>query len=261
MMGNFNCVEAARNLSNVWSGKIYSVDKYEDVKKITEDIAKKFSFYNAEFVGGKFKGYFIACAPYYDIAFLIYDGETGLQVKEDFAIHYNYKDSPEEKIKAMYQATERALFDVEEITKTPPKNYGEYRRRINFAMNIYSKRYPCVSAWFISKPSPEQLKAKESGFFSNATFNYYLTKDAAFEIDKVVVETNARHRHRLNDIEYIKEALKDEFYNYECMYGGRYEEAVSAVGIDKKDMTPEQRAALDLAYRQFWKEVNERGDV
>ena len=261
MMGNFNCIEAARNLSNVWSGKIYSVEKYEDVKKITEEIAKKFSFYNAEFVGGKFKGYFIACAPFYDIAFLIYDGETGLQVKEDFAIHYTHKDSPEEKIKAMYLTAERELFDIEEIMNTPPKNYCEYRRRIAFATNIYSRRHPYVSAWFIGKPSPEQLKAKESGFFSRLTYNYYLTKDAAFEIDKVIVETITKHRQRLNDINYIKEALKSEFYNYECMYGGRFEEAAQAVGVDKKDMTVQQREAYNLAYREFWKEVNERGNV
>lgn len=212
------------------------------------------------FCGGKFIGFFVEFEPYYGISLLVYDAETKLQILQELGIHYCTKVSDEERIQAERNAAKTKLFDVNICCNTQPCNYWEYRKRFDFVVNIYPKRYKSVSGWYIGKPDAEQVEAAKKWFFCPSTMQYFKNENEAMEVHKCVCETRQRHMERLNDMEYVKQALIDEFYNYECMYGERYDEAAIAVGIDLEHLTESQNTAYKAAYREFWQQVNKRGD-
>lgn len=242
------------------AGNFFIANNHDDIEKAEEQTAKKCAFYSCDFVGGKYRGYFVACSPWYDMAFLIFDGETGRELASDLAIYYNAGNTTAQKIEKMYKKYNGLLFDPEEVRTTKPRTYAEYRNRAEFARNIYPRRFPYVSAWYIGEPNGEQKEAAKNGFYSEQTFGFYKTKEQAEEINRTAAESYARHKEQLDNVEYITAALKYEFYNFECMYGGRYAEAAAAVGIYTDKMTETQAKAYNAAYREFWKEVNAQGD-
>lgn len=234
------------------------VNNWEEVANITFEQAQENSVEaSVVFCSSKFIGFYVELEPHYGMSLLVYDSATKRQVLQELGIHYtHYEDVKDKEV----QAAKRKLFDIEVCCNTLPCTYWEYRKRIDFVVNIYSKRYENISGWYIGKPTDDQKYAAEKWHFCPATCSYFSSKDAAKEIVERACAVRQKHKEKMQDMQYLQQAFIDEFYNYECMYSARYDEAVAAVGLNIDTLTETQRNAYHTALRKFYKQINERGE-
>lgn len=250
-------------------GKVLPAECWDDIKNATEQEAAAKAFAKIEFCDGDYIGYFCATQPWYEFGLLVFDGETHRKIYDDLQIHhtaYINRETKEirdattaESIEAIIKQAKNHLFTVAQLAE-PLKSHYEYEQKQDFIINHYANRYARIYAGYIGSPSAEQVKAAQNWYYENATMHYYENADDARAVRHMLHRLAELRRETLNSYEYLKEALKGEFYNYECMYAERYDEAAEAVGVDVNDMTETQTKAYNAAYKEFWKEVNARED-
>lgn len=238
---------------------------YESVKKITKTQAEAMATQKVDFCNGLYKGYICDLPPYYGVSLLVFDSETHRLVYDNLGIHHTHKYinggfvpmTDDEKASDEIDTAKSKLFDVAEITTTPPKSWQEQRNRRDFVINIYPKRYKYTSAFYIGKPSQEQKEAEKTGFISFTNYGYFDTKEHATDVDTVTQATREQADKQLNNFDYLVNAMVCEFFNFECMYSERYDEAIASVGI-LGNMTKTQLRAYREAIRQFKQELSKR---
>lgn len=250
-------------------GKVFPAECWDDIKNATEQEAAAKAFAKIEFCDGDYIGYFCATQPWYKFALLVFDAETHRKIYEDLQIHHtaHYNKETEEirdattaeSIEKIIKQAKNQLFTVAQLAE-PLKSHDEYDKKYGFVVNHYANRYARIYAGYIGSPNAEQVKAAQNWHYENATMNYYENADDARAVRHILHRLAELRREKLNCYEYLKEALKDEFYNYECMYADSYDQAAEAVGVDINEMTETQTKAYKAAYREFWQEVNARGD-
>lgn len=236
----------------------------DSVRTLTKAQAEAMATQKVDFCNGLYKGYICDLPPYYGVSLLVYDSETERLIFDELGIHHTTKYinnafvpmTDGEKANAEIETAKGKLYDVTEITTTPPKDWHEQRNRADFVRNIYPKRYNYTSAFYIGKATPEQEKASKTGFFSWANFGYFDTKEHADDVDAVAQATSEQAKKQLNNFDYLVDAMVCEFFNFECMYSERYDEALASVGITD-EMTETQQRAFDEAKRQFKQRLRE----
>lgn len=240
---------------------------YDDVKVINEATAKAESVQTVTFCHGLYNGYIIDLEPWYGISLLVYDNETKKLIYDNLGIHHQTyylgcgewrQATPEEQAETEIKEATASLFDINEITTTPPRDWYEQRKRADFVRNIYPKRYAYISAYYIGQPDEEQLKAKKERFISYSMFGYFKTEEQARDVDRCIRAVREQHEKRLTDVDYLAEAMLTEFYNYECMYSDRYDEALDSVGVDIDRLTAVQEQAFNVALIKFKQQLRER---
>lgn len=234
----------------------------DSVRTLTKAQAEAMATQKVDFCNGLYKGYICDLPPYYGVSLLVYDSETEHLIFDELGIHHTTKYinnafmpmTDGEKANAEIETAKGKLYDVTEITTTPPKDWHEQRNRADFVRNIYPKRYNYTSAFYIGKATPG--KSVKNGFFSWANFGYFDTKEHADDVDTVAQATSEQAKKQLNNFDYLVDAMVCEFFNFECMYSGRYDEALASVGITD-EMTETQQRAFDEAKRQFKQRLRE----
>lgn len=250
-------------------GQVMTANNIYDIENATEHNASTKAFAKIEFCDGDYIGYFCATQPWYEFALLIFDAETHRQIYYDLQIHHRQRfdkateqiidNTTAEQIAETIKQAKNKIFSVRQLAE-PIKSHYEYTQKQDFAYNKYANRYARIWACYIGKPSDEQVKVAQTWYYDPYTMYYYENADDARAVRHVLQRLADRRREMLNDYEYLKTAFKDEFYNYECMYADRYDEAAAAVGVHVDQMSETQAEAYNAAYKEFWREVNARGD-
>lgn len=251
------------------NGRALVVNGWDDLKATTEQNAATVAFEKIEFCDGAYIGYFCATQPWYNFALLVYDGETHRKIYDDLQIHHNayYNKETEEirtattaeSIEEIVKQAESKLFTLAQLDE-PIKSHYEYTQKFDFALNHYPERYSRIYAGYIGEPSAQQVDAANKWYYENTTMHYYENIDDARAVRHILQRLARRRQETINSYEYLKEAFKDEFYNFECMYADNYAQAAKAVGVDINNMSETQTKAYKAAYREFWREVNARED-
>lgn len=231
-----------------------TANSYKDFETLTEQQAGAKACASFTMCGDSYVAYIAATAPYYDAALLVYDFETKRQIYIDTFLMYHGTEA--ERLEKMLNVAERKLFTASDILAASIKNYADYRAKCDFMLNIYPKRYKYVSAIYIGKPSEEQNNAVKSGYFCRCTLSYFEELRHVEDISKMWSELESKHNKQLaQDMDYLKSACIHEFYNFECIYGGRYNEAIAHAGIELKTATEEQRAVIKQAICEYDREA------
>ena len=66
-----------------------------------------------------------------------------------------------------------------------------------------------------------------------------------------VSDRHARERKETLRGDVLKKALISEMHNHECQYGD-FADALRALGLDEKTLTPEERKIYKTAQKEFW---------
>lgn len=250
-------------------GQTLPAHNWDELNNTTEQEAAAKAFAKIEFCDGDYIGYICATQPWYEFALLVFDAETHRKIYDDLQIHHtaHYDRETEEirtattaeSIETIIKQANSKLFTVAQLAE-PLKSHYEYEQKLDFAINHYANRYARIYAGYIGSPSPEQVKAAQKWHYEPHTMHFYENIDDARAVRHILQRLATRRQETINSYDYLKQAFKDEFYNYECMYAERYDEAAEAVGVDINEMTETQTKAYKAAYREFWQEVNARGD-
>lgn len=241
------------------AGRVLRAESWNDfdTNSRAEQEASAKAFAKMDFCGGAYVGYFVATAPWYNFAFLVFDAETHRRIYYDLQIHHSHAETVAESIAEMARTAQNKLFTVASVCAEPVKNHDEYSRKAEFVRDIYADRYARLYMGYIGKPSAAQVQASREWFADWTSLYYYANKEEAFSVHEILQKLEERRREHLDDFEYWKDAFKTEFYNFECMYSERYEEAAASAGADVENLTDAQRKAYAAAYKDFWREVRD----
>lgn len=237
------------------------INNHYELEQITQETAKENALQEVEFCSGLYNGYFVNLEPYYGISLLVYDNETHRLILDELGIHCNHHCKTElDFIEAEEAVALKKLFNSDRIRNTPPASWQEQCDRQNFALNIYPKRYKYISGFYIREPDEEQKEAAKGWYFSLCKCAYFEKAEERDEVDSLWDAAKQQHAKRFDDFEYLKNAMIYEFYNFECMYSERYDEALANIGLDLNSLSETQEKAFWTARREFWKQVDERED-
>lgn len=213
-----------------------------DIEKITEHEAAEMAFFMKNIKG--FNVYFANLPGNFKFSALVFGNNRMIHNANMYQLHYTESRKSALYRKYMQQLT-NSLFTVDELSQ-PLSSYDEYTRKDNFLRNYYGSLQPYVSAFAIIHNEDEE-KAYEEGikdkYLSRVSFGYYDSPDFPEHLKDLQNQLEKAKADTLGNYDYWYKAFYHEFFNYECMIGGRYSEAIAAAAGSTQLNDTQKRAA------------------
>lgn len=197
--------------------------------------------------------YFIDFKGAFGYSYVTFKNGHHLRYAADYQLHHSHRSRAELNEYYLKSLKSRLFSEAEFYTKI--KDYHEYRARRNYLTNYYSDMENHISCFGIF--SDPEFKARYEAetkdlHFNHYTFSYCRSLDFIYncaELDKALKNALEATRH---NFEFWKKAFRYEFANYECIYGGRYNEAANDAN-DNKPLNDIQKRAYKEAKREYEK--------
>lgn len=191
-----------------------------------------------------FDGHFkYSCVVFYNGHLIRYAG--------DYELHHNGK-THEELYNYYIKSLNEKLYTDDELS-APLKNYNDYTRRCYYMSNYYGDREDNISYYhtFHNEDEEEARKAViENLYFSDVCLAYYANADFVEKVSELQNKIEEAKKATENDFEYWKNAFYYEFFNFECIIGGRYAEAAYTATNGEK-LNDVQKKAYTKAKREY----------
>lgn len=227
-----------------------NVDKWttDDIKSITEEIAIVMSDDYEKIK--EHDCYFIDFGNGFGYSVVVFFNSHQIRYAGDYELHHSGKTHAELKEIYVKQLTEK-LYTDEELS-TPIKSYADLKNREYYLVNYYGDRENHVSRFHIFnyEGMEEWYRAETKGLYVSAiTHAYYKSEEFCKKINNLAEGIEKAKEELANNFEFWKKAFYHEFFNYECMYGGRFAEAAYSTGCG--EMNDTMKEAFKSAKRDF----------
>ena len=195
--------------------------------------------------------YFLTLGEYFGYSYLVYLNGHQLIYAGDYELHHRDKNKTELHEYYIGCLNEK-LFTAEEIAE-PLEKYSDYQLRERYIRNILPTAEDCVSIFEIFDSEEKRTihkQATEGLYYSNVAFAYFKDKFFVDKLEELLGVLEKVKQETLDNYDYWKNAFRYEYSNYECIYGGRYDEAIAAASGGGKLTDTQRRAAID-AKREY----------
>ena len=200
-----------------------------------------------------FTVYFCHFGENFGYSYAVFKNGHHISYANDYELHHRNQFDSYEELEAYYvKSLNRKLFTDDEIG-APISDYGDYRNRDYFLRNYYPLQFDHESAWFIGSDEEREKRDEriKSMYYCKSAFTYFNDLDTVLHLEALMEQLEKAKCATMSDYEYLKKALRYEFSNYECIYGGRYAEAASNVMTG--ELTDVQKRAFRDAKREYEK--------
>lgn len=228
-----------------------------DIKKIeglTRSEAEKLA--EAHKVIKEYDIYFIDFKGYFGYSAVVFYGNQHITHANDYQLHHNRIKEKSKLYKYYIEELNKKLFTIAEIYD-PINTYSEYRKKVEYIRNIHSQRQPAISAIYIGDEQKRELekalKKQPESYYSNVSFSYYSSKSFVIELANLEKSLMNEREKQAENYDYLVKAFEYEYANYECIYGGRYSEAIEAVLGHGGKLTAVQERAAKAAKQNYEK--------
>lgn len=195
--------------------------------------------------------YFLNLGEYFGYSYLVYLNGHLLRHACDYELHHSRKSK--EKLRKWYDdSLETKLFTLEEIAE-PLTKYSDYQNRERYIRNHLPCAEDHVSIFGIFTNDDDRTaheQATKGLYYSRIAFAYFKDKIFVDKLEELLCVLEKVKQDTLDNYDYWKNAFRYEYANYECIYGGRYDEAIDAASGGGKLTDTQRRAAID-AKREY----------
>lgn len=204
----------------------------------------------------KIKGhdcYFVDFGGHFGYSVCVFYNGHHIYYADDFELHHKTMEKSE--LRDYYVKKMNAILYDDADLLSPLKSYVDLENRRRYMMNYYPMRQNYMSGFQIFHDDSEReeygkKQQTEYPYLCNDCFSFFAEKSFVEKIESINKEIKKLQEATSSDVEFWKKAFYDEFFNYECMYGGRYAEAAyNATG--GKSLTDIQKKAFKLAKAEF----------
>ena len=198
--------------------------------------------------------YFIDFDGNFGYSYLVYLNGHQLIYAGDYELHHRHMNRTE--LCKWYNDTLNAiLFTPEEIAE-PLTKYSDYQNRERYIRNLLPCAEDHVGIFFIKHNDEEEKmfeQAKENLYYSRIAFAYFKDKSFVDKLEELLGTLEAVKQDTFENYDYWKNAFRYEYSNYECIYGGRYDEAIVAASGSEELTDTQKQAAIDAKreYQQY----------
>jgi hypothetical protein len=229
-----------------------------DIESISEQLAKIMML--DHMVINDHDVYFINFAGYFGFSCIVFYNGHLIRYAGDYQLHHSNIAGREELKKIYIKNLQNKLYTEEGLT-APLKDYNDYSRREYYIRNYYGDRVDHISQFEIIHDDFERMlyDQETKDLVSNPVCLAYYA-DAEF-VENCVKLYDAIQKTKDNiadNYDYWYDAFKHEFYNYECIYGERYNEAAAAA-LNGSTPTDTIKAAYKNAKCDYFAECMENG--
>lgn len=176
--------------------------------------------------------FFINFKGHFGYSYVVFYNDHLIRYAGDYELHHNGKTR--EELHEMYiKALNDKLFTDEEL-ESPLKNYNDYQRRCYYLNNYYGDRENHVSYFHIfnNKGVEEAYRKAIKDLYNNSVCcGYYKSADFVKKCKELSQKIENALKAMENNFDYWKNAFYHEFFNYECIIGGRYSEAAGLLWV------------------------------
>lgn len=233
--------------------KTLGIYGYEDLEKLSVEQLKEYAFL-AKPLKGEYMLYIVNTLPYYGLVVaVVYENRI---IYTDLQLHYRHYENSMQAVKRMIEKAKESVLTDEELTAAL-KDYGDYRKRINFLNNIAPKKWEYLSMFASGQVTEERKRFIENAYpCMKIGFCYFKEKEALEYIETMLNAVETMHYARMRDSEYFRKAVSYELANHEAGYTGENEDALRSLGLRYKRLDPEFRRIVDVEHRKLMYNAN-----
>lgn len=196
--------------------------------------------------------FLIDLSGYFGYSALVFKNKKHLYYADDFQLHHKYyypNDNYEERtehtpetLKTLYiEYLSNKIFSEEQTTSAT--SYNEYRAKEYYLRNYWIQQFDYKSAFVISGTKEEKQLEKEIKsykFFNNISYCYMKEAEPIERQKQLINSLQSNYNAIMTDPEKFRKAISFELSNHEACITMEYRDAVNALGLREKDLTPEQ---------------------
>lgn len=235
--------EARQRIDSI---KTWSIDDIYDISEAEAQImAEKHEIIKGHDI------YFIDFGGYFKYSYIIFLNGHLLRYAGDYELHHSTMDRAELE-KWYYRCIKNKLFTERQL-KNKLKNYSDYQNRIYYLHNYYGDLENHISIFGDGTRKElvaEFTEEKKRLHYNEVTMAYYESAEFVAKCCELEKSIEAAREAMNDNFEYWKKAFRYEFGNYECIYGGRYEEAAAAA-TNGSPLNDIQKAAYIKAMEEY----------
>ena len=226
-----------------------------DIENITENKAREMAL--EHMIIKEHDIYFVDFSDAFGYSCIVFWNGRLIRYAGDYELHHHNKTH--EELKDWYvKCLNNKLYTEKELSE-PLADYDDYRRRTYFLHNYYGDREECISSFEILHNDKERAEYEErikSLVFNPVCFGYYKSEEFVKRCGELKEAIEKAKEDMDSDFNYWYKAFKYEFSNFECIYGGRYDEAAGAVlnGMKWNDVRKKAYAKAKADYEQYYYE-------
>lgn len=238
-IGATAALAVAQNVDN-WS--------IDDIRSITEEIALVMSDDHEKIKGHDC--YFIDFGIGWGYTVLVFFNGHQIRFAGDSALHHHGESRVELKEIYVKKLTEK-LYTDEELA-SPIRSYSDLQNRENYLLDYYGDRENHVSFYHIfnEEGMEEWYREETAGLYTSyITHAHYKSEEFCKKVQELWNGVEKAKEKLATDFDFWKNAFYHEFFNHECMYGGRFTEAAYATGCGTMNDT--MKEAFKAAKRDF----------
>lgn len=220
-----------------------------EIEQIPEFQAAEMAAETAEIKGHNV--YFVHLGKYFGYSVLVYFNGHYIHYVNDYELHH--KTMERQELHDWYVKTLTGKLYTDEELAAPLDSYADYENRKHYLQNYYGMRYDYVSCFgnFNSQEYTELYRTvTENLYRSDITFSWYTEKEIPERIAELDAAIEAARAGVAENFDYWYKGFYHEFFNYECMIGGRYSEAAAAV-LNGAEPNETIQAAYKKAKKDF----------
>lgn len=225
----------------------------KDIENITENKALEMASEHTIIKGHDI--YFIDFSDAFGYSCVVFYNGNLIRFAGDYELHHSGKTHDE--LKEWYiKCLNNKLYTESELTK-PLTDYDDYRRRCYFLNNYYADHENHESQFqiFHNEEERQALCEKVKDLIYNPVcFGYYESADFVKRCGELKEAIEKAKEDMDSDFDYWYKGFRYEFGNYECIYGGRYDEAAAAVlnGIKWNDIRKKAYHKAKADYERYY---------
>lgn len=196
--------------------------------------------------------FLIPLSGYFGYSALVFKNQKHLYYADDFQLHHkyyypsnNYDDMQEhtpETLKPLYiESLNNKIFAESQLYSAD--DYNNYRAKVYYVRNYYIQQFDYKSAHVFSGSKEEKELEKamhEYKFFNPISFCYMKEEEQTKIQAEFIKALKASYESILSDLDKFRKAISFELANHEACITMEYQEAVNALGLKVKDLTPDQ---------------------
>jgi hypothetical protein len=225
----------------------------KDIENITEDKALEMASEHTIIKGHDI--YFIDFSDAFGYSCIVFWEGRLIRYAGDYELHHHGKTHAE--LKEWYiKCLKDKLYTEKELAE-PLKDYGDYQRRQYYLHNYYGDHEPHESQFQIFHSDAERQAFAEKVkdlFYNPVCFGYYESEDFCKHCIELEKQIEKAKENMDSDFDYWYKGFRYEFGNFECIYGGRYDEAAAAVlnGMKWNEIRKKAYHKAKADYEQYY---------
>lgn len=240
----------------------------DEIESLDEKTADKYAFMKRIGFKGCFNLYFVDFAGYFGKSMLVYRNGHQIKYANDYELHHHlgwHRDwrSKEVRyeffgnynlIKSYLAKAKNTLFSDEEIFNEKIRSYDEYTRKLHYVINNAVLAFDHVTAIYITKEQEAEINEKLARLKNPVMapmpiWSYVEGQEIADYLRNLFNAIKSQYHRLLEDNKVFREAISYELANHEACITCSAGEALGALGLSYRKLSPEKQIIVDQELR------------